>query len=84
MSGKDFQKKGQYCHTERSEASSGPTREILRGVYTECNECAQDDSSCASLRMTLDLRSYCDLICYTIRETLFGSVYFEGNESLFT
>ena len=32
-----------HCHTERSEASRCPARQTLRGVYTECNECAQGD-----------------------------------------
>ncbi len=32
------------CHAERSEASRNPTRQILRGVYTERSECAQHDN----------------------------------------
>ena len=32
-----------YCHAERSEASLCPSRETLRGVYTERSACAQGD-----------------------------------------
>src|SRR6266702_4354434 len=40
MSTKDVQP----CHAERSEASRCPSRQTLRGVYTEWNECAQGDN----------------------------------------
>jgi len=32
------------CHPERSEGSGSPDAEILRGVYPERSEWAQDDS----------------------------------------
>ena len=31
------------CHPERSEGSVRPSRETLRGLYTERSECAQGD-----------------------------------------
>jgi hypothetical protein len=34
-------RKGEPCHAERSEASLCPSRQSLRGVYTERSECAQ-------------------------------------------
>src|SRR5213080_2278790 len=40
MSTKDVQP----CHAERSEASRCPSRQTLRAVYTEWNECAQGDN----------------------------------------
>ncbi len=33
------------CHPERSEGSIAMDREMLRGVYPECNEWAQHDST---------------------------------------
>jgi len=33
------------CHAERSEESVSPGAEILRGVYTERSECAQNDTA---------------------------------------
>jgi hypothetical protein len=39
----DGHKIGTICHPERSEGSDSLGTEILRGVYTECNECARDD-----------------------------------------
>jgi len=33
------------CHPERSEGSVALGREMLRGVYPECNEWAQHDSA---------------------------------------
>ncbi len=36
---------GLACHPERSEGSGWPHAAILRGVYPERSECAQDDTS---------------------------------------
>jgi hypothetical protein len=33
------------CHPEQSEGSVARGNEMLRGVYTEHNECAQQDSA---------------------------------------
>jgi hypothetical protein len=39
----NFHDQSRYCHAERSEASVCPSRQTLRGVYTERSECAQGD-----------------------------------------
>jgi hypothetical protein len=39
----NFHDQSRYCHPERSEGSVRPSRQTLRGVYTERSACAQGD-----------------------------------------
>jgi hypothetical protein len=59
--------KGQrHCHAVHSEASPRPASQMLRGVYTECNECAQDDNGRGCLLQLI-------MLIHTITQTPAGA-----------
>jgi len=63
----NFNEQSRSCHAERSEASRCPLRQILRGVYPERSEWAQDDKTLPILVVndhnTFDMTT-CLLIAY--------------------
>jgi len=54
---RDYLRSHDLVMLSRSEASRSPTRQTLRGVYIECNECAQGDKKWAAFKIQIILET---------------------------